>query len=350
MIRSFSAFILLFTPIEAFAADDELVATKTPTTVEFRAGKEVVTVYQYAGEVQLEKGDGKKLLAKPFFYPLNAPNGVQVTRGWPMVRGTAGEKTDHYHQKSVWFCHGDVIPEGLELKVKSSDKRVHGVDFWSETTGHGRIVCTDVGEPKAVSKSHASVTTRNAWQAPNGTAILEETRTLHVMMLPAGRLLIFDIDLHAAVCPITFGDTKEGSMGVRVNDSFRLEIKEGGTITSSQGGVAKAMAKDNLPMWGEIAEWHDYTGLIDGKTAGITIFDHPTNANKAAWHTRAYGLMAANPFGRAGAGFPAWKGKPELVKMAKGDHLKLKYGVYAHSGDATEGKVAEVYQQFAAMK
>jgi hypothetical protein len=26
------------------------------------------------------------------------------------------DKTDHFHQKSVWFCHGDVIPEGLALK------------------------------------------------------------------------------------------------------------------------------------------------------------------------------------------------------------------------------------------
>ncbi len=346
MHRILSAFLLSFVPLVAFAAEGELVATKTPTTVEFRVGKDLVTVYQYAGEVQVEKGDGKKPLAKPFFYPLNASNGVPVTRGWPMVRGTAGEKTDHFHQKSVWFCHGDVIPEGLELKVKSSDKRVKGVDFWAESAGHGRIVCTEAGEPMAVSKTHSSLATKNEWQAADGTKILDEARTLHVVTLPAGRLLIFDIDLHASVCPITFGDTKEGAMGVRVNETFCLLLKDGGTVTSSRESVAKAPAKDNLPMWGEIAEWHDYSG----KGAGIAIFDHPKNASKAAWHTRAYGLMAANPFGRAESGFPALKGKTDLVKIAKGDHLRLKYAVYAHTGDVTEGQVAEVYKQFAARK
>jgi len=29
-----------------------------------------------------------------------------------------GEVTDHIHHKSAWFCHGDVIPEGIELKQK----------------------------------------------------------------------------------------------------------------------------------------------------------------------------------------------------------------------------------------
>ena len=37
-----------------------------------------------------------------------------------------------------------MIPEGMEFKVRSSDKRVKGVDFWSETAGHGKIVCVSV--------------------------------------------------------------------------------------------------------------------------------------------------------------------------------------------------------------
>ena len=59
--------------------------------------------------------------------------------------------------------------------------------------------------------------------------------------------------------------------------------------------------------------------------------------------------MAANPFGRAGS-FPAQKGKTELVKLAKGDHLKLRYGIYAHAGDAAAGQVAETFRAFAGMK
>ena len=36
--------------------------------------------------------------------------------------------------------------------------------------------------------------------------------------------------------------------------------------------------------------------------------------------------------------------------MKKGDHLKLKYAVYAHTGDAKAGGVAEAYKTFSGAK
>ena len=62
-----------------------------------------------------------------------------MTRNYPPPEGQA---KDHPHQKSAWFCHGDVIPEGIELKDKI--KGVAGVDFWSEAPGHGKIVVTQL--------------------------------------------------------------------------------------------------------------------------------------------------------------------------------------------------------------
>ena len=53
--------------------------------------------------------------------------------------------------------------------------------------------------------------------------------------------------------------------------------------------------------------------------------------------------MAANPFGRDGSGFPGVKGNKELVKLAKGEHLKLRYGIYVHDGRTVDGKVAEAF-------
>ena len=346
-MRSLSILLLL----SGFAGADELPAAKIAKDGDhlvFTAGTDVVAKYQFQGTVRVEKGEGTKPLAKPYFYPVHAPAGVPVTRAWPMERGTAGETTDHFHQKSVWFCHGDVIPEGIDLKTKAGDKHVKGVDFWSEFTGHGRIVATAVGEPKQVSPGHAVVETANEWRTPDGVKILDETRTIHFVTRPTGYLYVLEIDLHASACPVTFGDTKEGAMGVRVPDSVRLANKDGGGIvTSSAGSTAKAPAKDNLAVWGEEADWHDYSGGPEGKVAGLAIFSDPKNPHRAAWHTRAYGLMAANPFGRAGSGFPSQKGKTDLVKLAKGDHLKLRYGVFAHTGDAATGKVAEAFQAFA---
>lgn len=349
-MRHLPALVLLLSAGAARAADvPEAKITKEDEVVLFHAGTELVAKYQFKGTVAVEKGDGTKPLAKPFFYPVLAPGGLAVTRAWPLERGTAGETTDHFHQKSVWFCHGDVIPDGVELKTKSADKHVKGVDFWSEAAGHGRIVGT-VREPNHVAPGHAECESRNEWQTADGDKILDEWRVIHFYTRPTGNLFVLEIDLHASVCPVTFGDTKEGAMGVRVPDGFRLQAKDGGVVTSSAGGTAKAPAKENLPMWGELADWHDYSGKVGGKAAGIAVFDDPKNPHRAAWHTRAYGLMAANPFGRAGAGFPSQKGKTELVKLAKGEHLKLRYGIFAHTGDAAAGKVADEFKAFAERK
>jgi len=55
---------------------------------------------------------------------------------------------------------------------------------------------------------------------------------------------------------------------------------------------------------------------------------------------------AANPFARAHSGFPSQKGKTDLLKIEKGAELKLKYAIYAHTGDARSGKVADAYEVF----
>ena len=60
--------------------------------------------------------------------------------------------------------------------------------------------------------------------------------------------------------------------------------------------------------------------------------------------------MAANPFGRDNSGFPATKGNDRLVKLAKGEHLKLRYGVLLHDGDAKSGNVAAAFEQFVKLK
>src|SRR5262249_28814913 len=212
---------------------------------------------------------------KPYFWPLNAPGGVPVTRAWPMEKGTPGESTDHIHQKSAWFCHGDVIPEGLPLKAKI--RGVEGVDFWSEAKGHGRIVCTQVDDPK-VEKGKGSVTTRNEWRTADGTKILDETRTGRLYDMGKARLRVLDIDRLASTYPVTFGNTKEGSMGVRVNDKIRAEVTENKKRVKGLGKIENADGKvDERECWGQLSRWCDYSGPIDGKTVGITLFDDPKN-------------------------------------------------------------------------
>jgi hypothetical protein len=304
------------------------IEVRKDQAIDFRVGKELVTTYHIGPD-----------LAKPYFWPLNAPNGVAVTRAWPMEKPKPGEQTDHVHQKSGWFSHGDVIPEGVDVKQKI--KGIVGVDFWSEAEGHGRIVCVKVGAPDQA-KDHARIVTANEWRTADGVKILDEKRTLSLYLVDRERLLVMESDLWADVCPITFGDTKEGSFGVRVRTEM-TEEKGKGKITNADGKTGEKGANG---CWGRISAWCDYSGPLDGKEAGITLMADPDNPYPSCWHVRGYGLMAANPFGRDKSGFPAMKGKTDLVKLAKGEHLKLRYGILLHDGDVKEGKTAECYKEF----
>ena len=107
-------------------------------------------------------------------------------------------------------------------------------------------------------------------------------------------------------------------------------MKEGkGALTNAEG---KNGEKD---VWGFVSPWCDYSGKLNDKEVGLAIFTSPKNPVPSAWHSRGYGLMAANPFGRGThAGFPSQKGKTDLVKLAKGETLKLTYAIYLHTGDA----------------
>jgi len=300
--------------------------------IDFRIGNALVTRYHIGPD-----------LAKPYFWPLNAPDGVPVTRAWPMEEAKPGEQTDHIHQKSGWFSHGDVIPEGIEVKQKI--KGIEGVDFWSEAAGHGRIVCVKVGEPER-KNGGARVVTDNEWQTADGVKILDEKRTIALYEVDGARLLVVDSDLWADVCPITFGDTKEGSFGVRVRTDI-TEDKGKGVITNADGKTGEKGADG---CWGRASAWCDYSGVAEGKTEGVALLADPGNPYPSCWHVRGYGLMAANPFGRDKSGFPAVKGKTDLVKLAKGDHLKLRYGILLHDGEVKDGKVAEYYERFVRLK
>ncbi|MCX7700460.1 MAG: PmoA family protein [Gemmataceae bacterium] len=292
---------------------------------EFFLDGELVTAYHFEPD-----------LAKPYFWPILAPGQVRVTRGYPIDENLPNATKDHRHHRSAWFCHGDVIPEGVSL-VPSSDRHVKGADFWSEAKGHGRIVCTE-----ARTTSANTLVTQNIWQDSAGTKILDEVRTISLHAVRDGRLIVVEIELEATVAPLTFGDTKEGSFAVRVHDDLALNRKKPKSRLVNSAGASGEAA-----IWGHLADWCDYSGEVDGRHVGIAVFDAPSNPHRAAWHARGYGLLAANPFGRSVAGFPARKGQTDLVKLPRGAKLKLRYGIFLHSGDEKAGRVAEAFKEFA---
>jgi len=191
---------------------------------------------------------------------------------------------------------------------------------------------------KAEGGKTGTIVTRNEWIGPDGGKVLADERTLRFGADGESRWIDFDITLTAAADEVKFGDTKEGSFGLRIAESMRTDRKMGGKIITSEG-------LEDDKAWGKPAAWVDYHGPVQGETLGIAILNHPSSFRyPTGWHVRTYGLFAANPFGEGDF-------RGEQVETAhvlkKGESLTFRYRVIFHKGDEKQGKVAEAFAKYA---
>lgn len=306
------------------AADAGVKMTELPDKVRVEINGELFTEYCFKGAPHV------------YFHPLIGPGGARVTRAWPM-EDVAGEEHDHKHHRALWFSHG----------------AVNGVDFWAETAKSGSIVHDKFLEVKGGAESGV-IRSAAKWVAPGGEVVLRSENTFRVFARPVSeRLFDFEITLTAGDKEVVLGDTKEGTMAVRVNESMRgvLAKKPGekkasvgkGQIVHSTGERSSGQGDEKA--WGKRAAWCDYSGPVDGKTVGIAIFDHPSNPRHPTWwHVREYGLFAANPFGiHDFEKKPAGTGN---MVIAPKESVTFKYRFYLHEGDEKQGKVAERYAEY----
>jgi hypothetical protein len=265
-----------------------------------------------------------KDVPRPYCYPLIGPGNVAMTRNWPM-KDLPNEAHDHPHHRSLWFAHG----------------AVNGHDFWSEQKAFGKTVHEDFLEVKS-GKKEGVIRERNKWVAADGTVVCTDERTLRFYN-PGGaneRVIDFEITLKASNGELILGDTKEGTMAVRLAETMRLKGKVG------QGHIVNSAGVRDDQTWGKRAEWCDYYGPVEGKTVGIAIFDHPKNPRHPTWwHVRDYGLFAANPFGQHDFEKLPNKTAGDLIVPA-GKSVTFRYRFYLHEGDDQQAKVAEKYKQY----
>lgn len=262
-----------------------------------------------------------KNVPRPYYYPLIGPENLPLTRNWPM-KNVENEEHDHPHHCSLWFAHG----------------MVNGKDFWSEQPGFGKIVHEEFTEIKS-GKESGVIKSRDKWVAADGSIVCTDDRTLRIYNPADGRLFDFEVTFHASHGDVTFGDTKEGSMAIRLAETMRLKGKIG------QGHIVNSEGVRDGKTWGKRANWCDYYGPVDGKIIGVAIFDHPENPRHPTWwHVRDYGLFAANPFG-----VHEFEKKPadagNLIIPA-GQSVTFRYRFYLHQGDERQAKVAEMYEEY----
>jgi hypothetical protein len=262
-------------------------------------------------------------VTKPFLHPLRAASGTIVTRVWPMEE-KAGEAKDHVHHRGLWFTHGDV----------------NGVDFWANDPSQkspkkGRIVLEKLGKTKSGKKSGV-VEATFAWQDPGGKTLLREERAMTFYSDPKLRIIDFDIKL-TAVEKVRFGDTKEGVFAIRL--TAPLDGKHSGKMVSAEGNVGEKA------VWGKRSPWVDYSGQVDGETLGVAIFDHPGNPKHPTyWHSRDYGLFAANIFGEHD--FYGDKSRDGGMDLEPGKSLRFRYRVVIHPGDTAAADISRLYKEW----
>ena len=260
---------------------------------------------------------------KPYLHPLRTPDGIIVTRGYPM-ENIPGEAKDHPHHQGVWFTHGDV----------------NGLDFWANAKlaeKQGKVVLDKLTRVQGGAKTGIIEADFN-WNGPSGKTLLKEQRRMTFYSESDTRTVDLDITLTAAGEPVKFGDTKEGTFAIRINDKMTEKAK-GGMMTSSTG------AKGMKEVWGKPFPWVDYSGTLDGKEVGIAIFDHPTNPKYPThWHSRDYGLFAANIFGEHD--FYSDKSRSGAVTLEPGKSMRFRYRVVVHHGLTDPAKIEDLYGRY----
>ncbi len=263
-------------------------------------------------------------LSRPVLWPVLDRAGRALTRAWPMTDATAeakGDATDHVHQRSLWFAHGDV----------------NGVDFWTEGDKAGRIE-VKVIERTAMAADRVALRLHCDWVGPDDKVVCTEVRDLLFAVRDGARTIDFGIALRASHGALRFGDTKEGTMAVRVAQ---------GLCFDQEGGKGRALSSEGLrdkDVWGTRARWVAFHGEVDGATAGIALLDHKDNLrHPTTWHARPYGLLAANPFGLHDFE-KAPPGSGEL-KLDADATLALRYRVVVFVGAADSVALDEQWEQ-----
>ncbi|MGY8767440.1 MAG: DUF6807 domain-containing protein [Pirellulales bacterium] len=259
--------------------------------------------------------------AKPILWPIMGPNGNPITRGYPMQAASEWEKNDHIHHRSFWFTHGEV----------------NDTDFWAE----GRPNCGHIIHQKfekAVGGKQATIVTVNNWIDKDKKLICQDKRTLVFGEDQGNRFIDFSVTVNAVDAPVEFRDTKEGSFGMRIAGTMKVESDKGGTIINNHG-------QTNKHAWGKQASWVDYYGPVKGKTVGIAIFNHPSSFRYPSyWHVRTYGLFAANVFG-----LHHFKGDNTLDGshlLKQGEPMTLRYRVLFHHGNNEDAMIEKAFERY----
>jgi hypothetical protein len=299
------------------------------------------TSYQYPPDME-----------KPYLFPVYAPNGTVITRGFPL-EPRKGERIDHPHHIGLWFNHGNV----------------NGLDFWNNSSAipedkkdsYGHIVVKDIS--KAESGKNGILEVVSEWKDNGGNTLLSENTRYVFSGDKSSRTVDHISTLTAANGPVTITDNKEGLFAIRVDRAFEMPSNESLIFTDEKGNPTTVKATDNTgvtgmytssqglkgdAVWGTRNDWVLLAGTKDNTVITFGIFDHPKNPGYPAYaHARGYGLFSLNNLGQNSYD-P--KQEKKIYNLGKGESITLRHRFYVHSGSELTPEMAnKIFKEFSKM-
>lgn len=285
---------------------------------------------------------------KPYLFPVCAPNGSVITRGYPLSP-RKGERVDHPHHVGLWFNHGDV----------------NGLDFWNNSSAvkdkekYGHITVTKI--VKAKSGKKGEIVYRAEWRDQQNNVILDEETTFLITADKKSRTIDRLTTLKAREKEVTITDNKEGMLAIRVDRAFETPSDAPQIFTDEHGNPTEVKAVgDNRgvngvyyssngykgdEVWSTRNDWVILRGEKDGSLITFGFFDHPKNIGYPFHsHARGYGLFAANNLGSQ-----AYNKNDEkiVVRLKPGEPLTFRHRFYIESGQEVSTEQANtIFRNF----
>ena len=297
---------------------------------------------------------------KPVLYPLIAPDGTTVTRGYPFAT-RPGERVDHPHHAGLWFNYANV--NNIDY-WNNSDAIKPGARAKYGSIDHDRIVSArsgaDSGELVTESTWYPSSDLPSVGSNQAPPILRQTTRYVFSRLTIDGkpaRAIDMTVTLTALQTSV-FYDDKDGMLGIRVAHFLESPTEKGGVFLDANGVPTKVAAADTAgatgvyrtsegiagdAVWSTRGRWCLLSGTTPaagskpGHPETIAIFDHTGNPGYPTyWHARGYGLFAANPLG---AHIFDPKAPPMNFTIDKGASATFRYRVLILSSAVTDAEM-----------
>ena len=332
--------VLFFMVITGGYAQTQKVEIKSNTSgacVDVFVGGKLFTSFCYPSDFE-----------KPYLFPVNAPDGSVVTRGYPLLP-RKGERVDHPHHVGMWFNHGDV----------------NGLDFWNNSSAikdkkkFGHIRVTKLVKAKGGKK--AEIAYLAEWRDQQDFALLEEQTTFIITADEKARTIDRITTLKALGKDVIFTDNKEGMIAIRVDRAFETPSDAPQIFTDDHGNPTEVKAQsDNQgvngvyyssngkkgdDVWATRNDWVMLRGEKNGTLITFGFFDHPKNVGYPFHsHARGYGLFASNNLGSQ-----SYNKQDEqiVVKVKQGESLTFRHRFYIQAGqEFTTEQADAMFEEF----